>query len=205
MKPDMGLLESEAQCYQSRNWGLRGEFVRMNVLKMKRTVVKMLPKRLSFLYFFNPKDIIKVLLFLVRPRARVSFCQKLGIIRRLYAISLAVECRHAENEIISFMETVLSLPEQVRGCIVEAGCYRGGSTAKFSIAARLANRELVVFDSLEGLPEHDEPPDEDVFGSHVHPPGSFYASLDEVTRNVDRYGELRVCEFIKGWFGTFNE
>ncbi len=160
----------------------------------------MVPMRLSFLYLFNPKDMINMLLFLLKPRARVSFFQRLGIVRCLYATSLAVDCRHAESEIISFMETVLSLPDTVPGCVVEAGCYRGGSTAKISIAAGLANRELVVFDSFEGLPEHDESTNGDIFGSYAHPPGSFSASLDEVTGNVDRYGELKVCEFIKGWF-----
>ncbi|HLT27990.1 MAG TPA: TylF/MycF/NovP-related O-methyltransferase, partial [Zeimonas sp.] len=40
--------------------------------------------------------------------------------------------------------------------LVEAGCFKGGSTAKLSLLAELAGRELVVFDSFEGLPDNDE-------------------------------------------------
>jgi O-methyltransferase len=160
----------------------------------------MVPRRLSFLYFFNPKDIGEVLAFLIKPRPKASFFQRLDIIKRLYAISRAIDCRHAENEIVSFMEVILSLPDATPGCIVEAGCFKGGSTAKFSIAARQANRKLVVFDSFEGLPEHDEPLDKSTPGWQPHPPGSFSASLDMVIRNINRYGELEVCEFIQGWF-----
>jgi O-methyltransferase len=155
---------------------------------------------LSFLFYFNPKDIGKVLEFLIKPRPKASFFQRLHIIKRLYAISRAVDCRHTENEIISFMEVILSLPDTSPGCVVEAGCFKGGSTAKFSIAARQANRKLVVFDSFEGLPEHDEILDKRSPGWRPHPPGSFSATLNEVKDNINRYGEPESCEFIPGWF-----
>jgi O-methyltransferase len=172
----------------------------MNFLRMKRTIVNLIPKQLSFLYLFNPKDISSVLAFLFKPRPKTSFQQRLFIVRKLCAISHAITCQHSQNQIISFIKVILSVPDYIHGCIVEASCYQGGSTAKFSIAAKIANRELVVFDSFEGLPMHNEPLDKGVPGWHARPPGSFSASLNEVISNVDRYGKLEVCEFIKGWF-----
>ena len=172
----------------------------MNLLRIKRTIVDMIPGRLSFLYLFNPRDISSVLLFLLKSSPKASFRQRLRLIRRLYAISRAIDCRHAEHEIITFIETILSLPDRIEGFIVEAGCYRGGSTAKFSLAVKMVNRRLIVFDSFEGLPEHSESTSRDTPGWHTHAPGSFNASLDEVISNVGKYGELEVCEFVKGWF-----
>jgi hypothetical protein len=39
------------------------------------------------------------------------------------------------------------------GHVVELGAYKGSSTAKLSLACRLAGKRLWVFDSFEGLPE----------------------------------------------------
>jgi O-methyltransferase len=53
------------------------------------------------------------------------------------------------------------------GVIVEAGCYKGGSTAKFSLMAEKVNRDLVVFDSFQGIPENAEPHEKDMFGNRA--------------------------------------
>jgi O-methyltransferase len=81
-------------------------------------------------------------------------------VRVLYTISYAVDCPHTEREMLSLITTILTTPQKVPGCIVEAGCYKVGSTAKFCLAAKLAHRQLVVFDSFEGLPENQEMHDE---------------------------------------------
>ena len=172
----------------------------MNVIGIKRTIVNMIPKKLSFLYYFNPKDISKVLVFLLKRYPNLSYKQRLLLTKRLYIISHAIDCRHAENEILSFIGEIASMLDSTPRCIVEAGCYKGGSTAKFSIAAKMMDKRLVIFDSFEGLPEYNDLLDGDMFDNHYHPPGSFYASINEVKKNIDTYGELEVCEFIKGWY-----
>ena len=150
---------------------------------------------------WNPKDAISLTAFLFKHNSKVSLNQKLSIIKQLYVISKAINCPHTQYEIISFIETILSIPQHIEGCVVEAGSYKGGSTAKFSIAAKIANRKLVVFDSFEGIPQHNEPYDKDIFGKGISfPSGIYCGTLDEVKRNVSRYGEIKVCDFIKGWF-----
>jgi O-methyltransferase len=94
-----------------------------------------------------------------------------------------------------------ALTIKVDGVMVEAGSFKGGSTAKLSLAAKLAGRRLFVFDSFEGLPNHDEPHGDTIFGEQTNfAPRSYCGALDEVIDNIRRFGELSVCEFRKGWF-----
>jgi O-methyltransferase len=102
---------------------------------------------------------------------------------------------------LQFSKAILDAPSHVPGCVVEAGCFKGGSTAKFSIAAKLANRQLFVFDSFEGLPANSEPHKPTIFG--VQPDfyqGRYRGALEEVQGNVLTYGDGDVCVYVKGWF-----
>jgi O-methyltransferase len=86
---------------------------------------------------------------------------------------------------------------------VEAGAYKGGSTAKISLAAKHAGRELYVFDSFAGLPPNKEQHDKSVTGYSIRnwfAEGNFHGTLDEVTNNVSAYGDISVCNFLPGWF-----
>lgn len=169
---------------------------------IKAAVKKALPRH--FLYFYRflcQGDARAVLSFLVRPVGRTSLGQRFGLILRLYAISEAIPCPHTQTEMLAFIRRILALPSDLPGCVVEAGCYKGGSTAKFSLAARLAGRKLVVFDSFEGMPEHRESPVRNIFGELVaFPAGCYYGTLAEVKENVRRFGAPEMCEFRKGWF-----
>lgn len=162
-----------------------------------------LPKPLKALYcFFNcPEDIPSLLSFLTARNLKISFLKKLYIIKQLYVTSYAVICPHTQHQIISFIKTILSIPPDVKGVIVEAGSYKGGSSAKFSLAAKLANRRLFLFDSFEGIPNNKEPHKKSIFGHDLFfPKGSYCGLLDEVKGNISKYGDLSACEFIKGWF-----
>ena len=127
--------------------------------------------------------------------------QRLDLVRRLRLAHAGINCAHTHHEIVSMIDVILALPSSRPGCIVEAGCFKGGSTAKLSIAAKIAGRKLVVFDSFEGLPDNRESHDHDIFGLGVQFEGGKYSGqLAEVAFNVERFGEPSVCEFRKGWF-----
>ena len=118
-------------------------------------------------------------------------------------ITKNVRCPHSPSHILFFVAALLRLPKGIEGCIVEAGCFKGGSTTKFSLVAKHLDRSLVVFDSFEGLPENSEKHKRTIFGRSIK--GWFDAkkycgSLDEVKNNVERFGEISVCRFVKGWF-----
>ena len=50
---------------------------------------------------------------------------------------------------------LLEIPPEVEGVVVECGCYLGGSTANLSLVCEIVGRELMVYDSFEGLPDPD--------------------------------------------------
>ena len=128
---------------------------------------------------------------------RVAYGYKTASIHR------NVKCKHQHQHVDSFVNAVLSLPAGVDGCIVEAGCFQGGSAAKFSIAAKLADRRLVLFDSFEGLPENVERHQESILGHSIQgwfEAGRFRGSLETVKKNIRTYGHLEVCTFVEGWF-----
>ena len=123
--------------------------------------------------------------------------------KRLNTISRNVDCPHNESEVLSFGIDVLSFPRDIDGCIVEAGAYKGGSTAKISLFAKLAGREFIVFDSFEGLPANTEKHDKSILGHSIKETfaeGKFCGFLEEVKKNIERYGGVEVCTFVKGWF-----
>jgi O-methyltransferase len=165
----------------------------------RATLKKVLPKWLLN-FIRKSRDKKDFFIFLLNTRLRISLSERLRIVKKLTLISQNIRCIHTEGQILSFIKAVLSLPDSCNGCVVEVGTYKGGSTAKLSIAAQIANRELIVFDSFEGIPDNSEPHDKDIFGERVgFKRGDYAAALDEVRRNVAKFGKVEVCRFIKGY------
>lgn len=99
---------------------------------------------------------------------------------------------------------VLGVPPSVDGCLVECGCYKGGSTANLSLVAGACDRELHVFDSFEGMPDPDADDEAHVLVEsgqvHTYEEGSWAATEDEARANVGRYGDPSVTTFHAGYF-----
>ena len=136
-------------------------------------------------------------------RALPDAAQRRHLLARMRQITENVACPHNESHVLSFMIELLKQPADTEGVIVEAGCFKGGSTAKFSLAASLVGRRLVVFDSFEGLPPNREPHTTSILGHSISgwfEEGSFAGRIDEVRANIERFGAIDVCEFVPGWF-----
>ncbi len=124
------------------------------------------------------------------------------IVRRFEQIQRSVPMASTPTEGLILAEGLLSM--NVPGDIVECGCFAGGSSAKLSIIAKLRGKKLIVCDSFEGLPEGGEVPVharrkvEDVTESW--PAGDYSVGLAGVRRNIETFGEISVCSFVKGWF-----
>ena len=151
----------------------------------------------------------------------LSKAESLHLLGRFAKITRNVKCAHDEMEILSAAFEILSIPKNIEGHILEAGCFKGGSAAKFSILAKMLNRKLYLFDSFEGLPENSENHDTDIVGDRlpaclecqyckegkeylcengVYQGGTYKGSLDEVKNNIETYGEFAVCNYVKGYF-----
>jgi O-methyltransferase len=107
-----------------------------------------------------------------------------------------IYCAHTHAEILAVTDAILSIPSTKSGIVVEAGCFKGGSTAKLSIVAHMTGRQLVIFDSFEGLPAPDAEERHDFYK------GEYAGALKEVRGNVQRYGEIAACRFVQGWFSN---
>ncbi len=167
--------------------------------------MKNIPWPIHYLYRKTralPYDVPIIARFIfLKPSTPVSLWQKFWLVWRCYRISYSVNCPHMEGEMIKVMYHIFSMPAATKGVIVEAGSFKGGSTAKISLAAHIAQRKFVVFDSFEGIPGHQEKHGKNIFGGDAYfPKGSYLGSLEEVKKNVARFGHLESCEFIKGFF-----
>jgi O-methyltransferase len=172
--------------------------------EMQRCLKNILPRSLyniisRFIRYYN--DLLSCMYFLLNRSLNVSIQDKIRILRKIYIITLNVDSPHTQEEILTYIQAIISLPRRVNGVVVEAGCYKGGSTAKFSLAADIAGKDLVVFDSFQGIPANNEPRGRDIVGG---PPrfkqGQYCGTLNEVKANISRYGKINRCRFIAGWF-----
>ena len=129
--------------------------------------------------------------------------ERKALLKKLQRVRRHVPCPHNESHVLSFLVPLLRLPQSIEGVIVEAGCFRGGSTAKLSLVAAHLGRQLVVFDSFAGLPPNDEPHEHSILGHSIQgwfKEGAFCGALSEVRANVEAYGDIRPVRFIPGWF-----
>jgi O-methyltransferase len=148
------------------------------------------------------EDLPHILKFLLSAtRTPTSFLTRSWLAAQCYRISFHVECPHREGEALRVIQAILNLHPLAAAAVAEAGCYKGGSSAKLSLAAKVGNRRLYLFDSFEGMPSNAEDHGRSIYGESVaFPEGSYKGSLNEVRRNIAIYGAPEVCNFVKGWF-----
>src|ERR1022692_681780 len=110
--------------------------------RWKDRIKRHLPRGLLlFLRLFRTSDGAAVISFLADRNAGLSMMDRCKLVLRFYRISLNVHCEHAEAQFVLIASAILNLPAALAGCIVEAGCFKGGSTAKLSALARILGRK----------------------------------------------------------------
>ena len=97
---------------------------------------------------------------------------------------------------------ILSISKKHRGDLIECGSYKGKSTCFLSIIAQTVGRKLWVCDSFRGLPQENNMIYLGKYqGTKVeYAKGDFKGTLDEVKTNLKKYGEISMCNFVKGYF-----
>ena len=138
-----------------------------------------------------------------------TFADRARLVGSFMRVTHAVACEHSEGEMLTIASAILRSAEEP-GVVVEAGCYKGGSTAKLSKVVAKVGKQYYVFDSFEGIPFNDELHDKNIWGGPAgFNVGDYSGSLEEVCSNVAKYGDVSCCTFVKGWFsetlGSFNE
>ena len=184
--------------------------------RLKATIMplmRFMPIRFLARFLLSPRPDVAffyLLRLLASNATGLPFKARCSLVFRLFKIDDNVENLHSLEEYFIPIYSILCMPDSIKGCVVEAGAYKGCGTAKLSVACKLAGRKLYVLDSFEGLPDNDEPTAHTSLGySCEFNKGEYCGALEEVIANVKTYGEIDVCSFIKGYFKntcpTFSE
>ncbi|MGH2591206.1 MAG: TylF/MycF/NovP-related O-methyltransferase, partial [Actinomycetota bacterium] len=132
----------------------------------------------------------------IDPAYGFSWRRKLTLAARMWRTTRSVPTATSYKAHLAMAVKLLEIPPDVDGVVVECGCYRGGSTANLSLVCDLVGRELIAYDSFEGLP----PPREGDEYARSSATGRLRGELDVVRENVRRFGAIDRCQFRKGWF-----
>lgn len=122
----------------------------------------------------------------------LPFKTRIDLIKRFLRVDFNVEHGHWPCEIAHICKVLCRRRSRPGEVMVEAGCWQGGSTAKFSILCKVLGYRLYVFDSFQGVEPTDQP------GYDFS--GEYRASQRTVRDNVRAFGEADVCSYFAGWF-----
>ena len=122
----------------------------------------------------------------------MSIRRRIALLARLIRIDINMTLGHQPSEIAVIAEALFERKAEPGEIMVEAGCWQGGSSAKFSVMCMMQGYRLHVYDSFEGV----EAVPEDGWDFS----GMYAADQRSVARNISRYGELEVCDLFRGWF-----
>ena len=122
----------------------------------------------------------------------LPFKKRLDMISRFIRVDFGVPLAHKPAEIAHVCRTLAERRAAPQEVMVEAGCWQGGSSAKFSIMCKAMGYQLYVYDSFQGVEATDQ-------AGHDFS-GEYAAELELVKNNIERFGELDVCRFFPVWF-----
>lgn len=154
--------------------------------------------RLGKLYERLSLPLTVLLLFTTRsfhPKYGMTWRKKAALGLRIYRNTRRIHTGISYKAHLAMAAKLLEIAPAVKGVVVECGCWMGGTTTNLSIICDVVGRDLIAYDSFEGLPE---PEAADNMNPKVQ--GGFRGDLEVVEDNVRRYGVIKRCTFRKGWF-----
>jgi O-methyltransferase len=88
----------------------------------------------------------------IHPRYGMTWARKLQLAWRMYRNTRRIATGTSYKAHLAMATKLLELPPATEGVVVECGCWKGGSTTNLSLVCDIVGRELIVYDSFEGLP-----------------------------------------------------
>jgi O-methyltransferase len=125
----------------------------------------------------------------------LTFINKLILLRRFINIDWHVLHAHKPFEIAKACEALAersALPDEI---LIEAGCWQGGASTKFSIISKILGYHLHIYDSFEGV----ECVGAEGQGEYDFS-GEYKAAVTILRNNLIKYGVEKICTIHKGWF-----
>jgi hypothetical protein len=145
-----------------------------------------LPATIVYL-FWNPR---------IHPAYRFTWPKRFQLGWRMWWTTRGVWTGTSPKAHLVMAVKLLEIPPSVAGVVVECGCCVGGSTSNLSLICEAVGRQLIVYDSFEGLP----PPTGNDEYARADGTGFLRGDLHVVQANVARFGRIERCAFRKGWF-----
>lgn len=136
----------------------------------------------------------------------ITALKRLRLLMRIRANNRAIPSLTTWQQHIVLSKAILSLPQSLNGDVVECGAFDGASTVNLSLVCSLTGRRLFVCDSFEGLPEPEESERQTIVAgskAYYYWQQGEYATqggLKAVMETVSRFGNIEVCQFVKGYF-----
>jgi hypothetical protein len=131
----------------------------------------------------------------IHPAYKIGFFKKMRLGLRMFLNKFRVTTATSYKSHLAMALLIFETSPDVVGDIVECGTWKGGSAVNLSLICKMTNRKLKIFDSFEGLPEIQEIDRE----KDEYTAGAYCGQLEEVRRNIEKYGAIECCEFYKGW------
>jgi O-methyltransferase len=129
--------------------------------------------------------------------SNLSLADKLRLLGRFIRIDWNVLLGHWPCEIARICKVLVTRSARPNEVVVEAGCWEGGSAAKFSIICKMLGYQLHIYDSFEGVETMTLKEKEQ---GRTDFSGQFAATERVLRSNLIKYGEIDVCHIHKGWF-----
>jgi hypothetical protein len=128
----------------------------------------------------------------------LTLADRLKLLVRFLRIDWHVLHSHRPSEIASVCAVLAQRSARPGEVMVEAGCWNGGSAAKFSLVCKLRGYRLRLYDSFEGVERMNHLATQRGYNFS----GEYVASEATVRANLERFGAPDVCSVHKGWFAA---
>jgi O-methyltransferase len=154
--------------------------------RIKNEIVLQRLKLIWYAWGYNPILFIKSL----------SILQRVDLIARLLRVDWHVLHSHRPCEIAKLFTSLSRRPAMQGEVVIEAGCWKGGSSAKLSLLCEMLGYQLMIYDSFQGV----EPLSRRELEGEYDYSGEYAASKDEVINNIQTFGVMQACQIVEGWF-----
>ena len=131
----------------------------------------------------------------MHPAYGMTWVKKFKLAWAMYRNSFRMFTATSWKAHLAMAVKLLETPPEVQGAVVECGCFLGGSAVNLSLVCDIVGRDLILYDSFEGLPP---PVEGEKYGSPGME-GGFKGGIEVVKANIARGGVLARCIFRKGW------
>lgn len=186
MEPNKLNLEARERYLKSERHWIRRFFISWIRPRIRDPLNQQRAKLVCWIWGYWP-------LFFMR---KFRLMKRLKVLAQFLRVDWNVLHSHHPSEIVPVARALSERQAHPGEVMVEAGCWKGGSSVKFSILCALFGYRLCIYDSFQGVerPNSLDSIKEWDFGEQ-------YASPKDVLENhLRKYGVPDICSVHEGWF-----